>query len=85
MSVNDTEYQVEYHDFISKFNKAMESLPLTQRKVVTLSKIHQFSNKEIMEKLSLSEQTVKNQLSLGLKTLRGKLGIVYFFYVLFFC
>lgn len=84
MSINDTEYQVEYHDFIRKFNKAMESLPLTQRKIVTLSKIHQFSNKEIMEKLSLSEQTVKNQLSLGLKTLREKLGIVCFFYILFF-
>ena len=28
--------------------------------------------KEIAEKLSLSEQTVKNQLSLGLKTLKEK-------------
>ena len=42
------------------------------------------SAKEIVEKLSLSEQTVKNQLSLGLKTLREKLGIAYFFYILFF-
>ncbi|MCD7942969.1 MAG: sigma-70 region 4 domain-containing protein, partial [Bacteroides intestinalis] len=78
-------YQVEYHDFLNKFNKAMEYLPTTQRKIVTLSKIYQFSNKEIVEKLSLSEQTVKNQLSLGLKTLREKLGIAYFFYILFFC
>ena len=62
----------------------MEYLPPTQRKIVTLSKIYQFSNKEIVEKLSLSEQTVKNQLSLGLKTLREKLGIAYFFYILFF-
>lgn len=84
MIVNDTEYQVEYHDFLNKFNKAMEYLPPTQRKIVTLSKIYQFSNKEIVEKLSLSEQTVKNQLSLGLKTLREKLGIAYFFYILFF-
>lgn len=84
MIVNDTEYQVEYHDFLNKFNKAMEYLPPTQRKIVTLSKIYQFSNKEIVEKLSLSKQTVKNQLSLGLKTLREKLGIAYFFYILFF-
>jgi RNA polymerase sigma-70 factor (ECF subfamily) len=38
--------------------------------VIILSKIKEFSNKEIAEKLALSEQTVKNSLSVGLKYLK---------------
>jgi RNA polymerase sigma-70 factor (ECF subfamily) len=70
ISVNDTGQQLEYEDFERKFTKAVMQLPLTQQKVVKLSKIEQLSNKEIAEKLSLSEQTVKNQLSIALKELR---------------
>ena len=40
--------------------------------------------KEIAEKLSLSEQTVKNQLSLGLKTLKEKLNKIWLLLMLLF-
>ncbi|WP_302993221.1 RNA polymerase sigma factor [Parabacteroides goldsteinii] len=73
-SVDDTSYQLEYQEFVTKFRAILKTLPETQQRVITLSKIEQFSNKEIADKLSLSEQTVKNQLSLGLKTLKEKLG-----------
>jgi RNA polymerase sigma-70 factor (ECF subfamily) len=73
LSVNDTGQQLEYEDFERKFQKALARLPLTQQKVVKLSKIDQLSNKEIAEKLSLSEQTIKNQLSIALKELRQTL------------
>ena len=73
-SVDDASYQLEYQEFVTKFRAILKTLPETQQRVITLSKIEQFSNKEIADKLSLSEQTVKNQLSLGLKTLKEKLG-----------
>lgn len=69
-SVDDASYQLEYQEFVTKFRAILKTLPETQQRVITLSKIEQFSNKEIADKLSLSEQTVKNQLSLGLKTLK---------------
>lgn len=84
LAVNDTEDNLLYEEFHKKFVEAMKSLPVTQQKVITLSKIKQLSNKEIAQQLSLSEQTVKNQLSVGLKALIQKLGIVYFIYMLFF-
>ena len=67
LSVEDAHTRLEYNEFKQAFQKAIDSLPDTQRKVISLSRIHQLSNKEIAEKLSLSEQTVKNQISLGLK------------------
>ena len=72
-SENDMNSQLEYDDFVHHVKKILKDLPITQRSVVELSRIEQLNNKEIAEKLSLSEQTVKNQLSLGLKILREKL------------
>ena len=73
-SVDDASYQLEYQEFVTKFRVILK----------TLSKIEQFSNKEIADKLSLSEQTVKNQLSLGLKTLKEKLGNLGIYLMLLF-
>jgi RNA polymerase sigma-70 factor (ECF subfamily) len=84
MSVDDTHWHLEYQEFVAKLRDAMETLPATQRKVITLSKIQQFSNKEIAEKLSLSEQTVKNSLSMGLNKLKQELGEQYAPYALLF-
>lgn len=84
LSVEDTPHHLEYKEFMQGFQKAMQSLPDTQRKVINMSRIHQLSNKEIAEKLSLSEQTVKNQLSLGLKSLKEKLNKFLWFILLLF-
>ncbi len=62
--------QVEYEQYVKIVKEAIRRLPSTQQRVITLSRFSQLSNKEIAERLSLSEQTVKNQLSIGLKTLR---------------
>ncbi|WP_029902540.1 RNA polymerase sigma factor [Prevotella sp. 10(H)] len=84
LSSDNTEYQLEYQDFQKKFDAAMQSLSTTQQNVIRLSRIEQLSNKEISEQLSLSEQTVKNQLSAGLKILRQKLGSLFILYMLLF-
>lgn len=65
-----TDREVEYNEFVGRLNRAMNRLPAKQREIIRLSKIHHFTNRQIAEKLSLSEQTVKNQLSLGLKLLK---------------
>ena len=79
LSVQNAHQPLEYEDFVRHFSKAIGKLPATQQRVIRLSRFNQLSNKEIAEKLSLSEQTVKNQLSVGLKTLREKLQKVIIF------
>lgn len=84
LSVDETSQHLEYEEFVAMFHSILKTLPETQQKVITLSKIEQLTNKEIAEKLSLSEQTVKNQLSLGLKTLKDKLGCLWLCLMLLF-
>lgn len=84
LSVDDTSRHLEYEEFVAKFHAILKTLPETQQKVLILSKIEQLTNKEIAEKLSLSEQTVKNQLSLGLKALKEKLGSLWICFMLLF-
>lgn len=73
-SVDDTGNKIEYDDFMKKIHDILVDLPDTQRKVITLSRFKQLTNKEIAAILQLSEQTVKNQLVLGIKKLKEKLG-----------
>jgi len=65
---------IEYEDFLKTVRFAMQKLPETQRKVIELSRLQQYSVREVAVQLSLSEQTIRNQLSLGLKTLKQLLG-----------
>lgn len=69
-SVDDSHHLIEYDDFCNKLNRALDKLPKTQQAVFKHCKLEQMSNKEVAERLSLSEQTVKNQLSLCLKSLK---------------
>lgn len=62
--------QLEYDDFVRKLNQMLAKLPKTQQEIIRLSKLEMLNNQEIAEKLNYSEQTVKNQLSMGLKQLR---------------
>ena len=61
---------IEYDEFIRQVNDCISQLPAAQQQIIQLSKFEQMGNKEIAEQLNYSEQTVKNQLSLGLKQLR---------------
>ena len=84
ISAEDAHSKLEYNEFLHRFQKIMKTLPVTQQKVIYLSRIEQLSNKEIAATLSLSEQTVKNQLSLGLKALKEKLNKISLLLILFF-
>lgn len=83
LTTEDTRNRVDYSDFLKSFHKVLRTLPPTQRKAIMLSRIQQLSIKEIAEHLSLSEQTIKNQLSLGLKKLRTELDKLIWGIILF--
>ncbi|MCM1070862.1 MAG: RNA polymerase sigma factor [[Clostridium] fimetarium] len=61
--------RIEYHEFVEKLMKALDCLPPTQRQAITLCRLQGLGNQEAARRLNLSEQTVRNQLSLGLKRL----------------
>lgn len=82
ISYNDVMQKLDYDSMRAKVNEVIASLPQTQQNVIMLSKFECLKNKEISIKLGLSEQTVKNQLSVGLHTLRKKLGLPLFIVML---
>ena len=61
-------------------------MPYTQRRMIELIKMEGMTIREVAEQLQLTEQTVRNQLSLGLKLLRKIIGTTHmlFYGVLFF-
>ncbi len=68
-----TEHAVEYDEFSWRVLSLMDKLPTTQRKIVQYAKMEDLPSKEIARRMNLSEQTVRNQLSLALKTLRSQM------------
>ena len=63
--------EVVSEDLNSRLQEMVEALPPRLKTVYILSREQHFSIREIAEKLSVSEQTVKNQLSSILKRLRA--------------
>ena len=61
--------QLEYDEFVRIIEQGLKQLPPTQQRVIRLSRLEQKSIKEIAALLNMKEQSVRNQLSLGLKQL----------------
>lgn len=76
MPSGDTSDKLEYDEFRHNIVKIINELPKTQAKVLRMARLEGFRNKEIAEMLHLSEQTVKNALSLGLKYLKTKVPYI---------
>lgn len=85
ISESSTDKKIEYDDFCKELSKCVSKLNKTQQLVFNCCKIEQLSGKETAAKLGLSEQTVKNQLSIAVKALKQQLMITstMFFYYLF--
>lgn len=73
LSVDDTSRKVEFDDFCQLLEQIKGSLPVTQRNVYECCKEQGLSSHETAGLLGISEQTVKNQLSLALKVFRKRL------------
>lgn len=67
---------MEYEEFVAKIESCIEALPPAQNRILRMSKFQSMTIGEIAQSLGIGEQTVRNQLSAALKTLRSKLGIL---------
>ena len=74
LGTEEQESQLEYDEVMHVIRQGLDRLPLTQRRVIELSRFEQKSIIEIASMLNLKEQTVRNQLSLGLKQLMILIG-----------
>lgn len=72
-SENSIEEVMDYDQFVTQLNLAKQKLSDHQRIIFELRKEEEMPISVIAQKLSLSEKTVKNQLSLAMNTLRRKL------------
>lgn len=69
---NVTEKEVEYHFLDEYIHTLVEQLPAARREIFVLSRFQFLSNKEIAEKLHLSENTVESQLTKATGYIRRK-------------
>lgn len=73
---SDVDKQVEYRELKQNIERSLDQLSPRIKEIYKLSREEGLSNREIAQKLNLSEQTVKNQLSAALKHLRQALGSI---------
>jgi RNA polymerase sigma-70 factor (ECF subfamily) len=64
----------EYKELQQIIGKEVSNLPSRMQEIYKLSRIEHLSSSEIASRLSISEQTVKNTLTITLKKLRVKLS-----------
>ena len=62
--------------------KEIANLPPRMREIFLLSEKANLSNEEIAERLGITEKTVKNQVNLAMQTLRVKLGLFAYLFLL---
>lgn len=73
-----------YRYLLDIVDKEVEKLPEKCRQIFRLSRYSYLSNKEIAEKLAISESTVENHINKAIKKLRSVSKNNYFFFQLFF-
>ncbi|MCC8408563.1 RNA polymerase sigma-70 factor [Mucilaginibacter sp. UR6-1] len=80
-----TDYLIREKDIAALIEKEIASLPLRMREVFELRTKEYLSNKEIAERLSLSEHTVATHIKKALRILKAKFGAnAVLFYLLMF-
>jgi RNA polymerase sigma-70 factor (ECF subfamily) len=76
-----TDYIIEEKELLKQIENGLSKLPPKMREVFELSRMHEYSHRQISEKLELSTHTVKRQVSNALKIMRESLnkGLFFFF------
>jgi RNA polymerase sigma-70 factor (family 1) len=75
-----TERQVLAKELAIRIEAELEQLPEKMREVFVLSRVYEYSYKEISQKLNITDNTVKKQISNALKLLRTKLHYILWFF-----
>ena len=81
---DSTQHKIDLDEFISRLEKAKQQLPPRQKEIFELIKEHGMTSTQVAEQLGISEQVVRNQLSVSLKTLKKALNDSLIFFLLFF-
>jgi RNA polymerase sigma-70 factor, ECF subfamily len=68
-----TEDTVLFGEITEIVNQLIDKFPPKRKEIFTLSRQSGFTNREIAQKLQISESTVENQINKALKTLKSKL------------
>ena len=68
-----SEDKIDYIHFVQKINELIDLLPPRRKEIFNLSYKEELKNKEIAIKLDLSEQFIKNQLTISRKFILGKI------------
>ena len=71
------EYRVREKQMEELIEKEIAALPPKMREVFELSRKANLNYREIAEKLNISDNTVKKQMSNALKILRSRLGVIF--------
>lgn len=79
---NSADSNINYDEFCNLVEQIKKNLPETQQQIFEYNIFQQKKNQEIADLLGLSEQTVRNQLSLALKVFRKKLKEPYWIILL---
>ena len=84
LSENIVEQKLDLDEFLIRYEKAKTKLTPRQREIFEMNKEMRIPVAQIANKLSLTEQSVRNQLSSSLKSLREELAMftVFLAYVL---
>lgn len=69
----NTNTEIEFKELKANIDNEVAGLPDRMREIYQLSRVQHLRNAEIAEMLNISEQTVKNTLSVTLKRLKSKL------------
>jgi len=77
-----TDHRIREKDIASLIDREIGELPPKMREVFELRRKEYLSNKEIADKLNISEQTVATHIKRALKILRTRLGLVIYLFFL---
>lgn len=81
---HSTQYQLDLDEFMSQLEKAKQLLSPRQREIFELIKENGMTSTQVADRLGISEQVVRNQLSLSLKTLKKALSDSLILFLFFF-
>jgi len=84
ISENDIEKELSLIEFRNILEAAKRKLTPRQRELFELNKEQGLTIAEISTQTSISEQSIRNQLSMALRRLREEMGDFYHFFSLFF-
>lgn len=79
----DNDSPMDYDRYIAIVRKSAAMLPPVQRQIVLMSRLEGASVADIARRLSISEKTVRNQLSLGSKRLHAAVEQLFKLFLVF--